>query len=96
MESYPIQEGGEKMSTGENKLCLNVPEVARELGVSKPMAYMLANRVDFPSFRVGKRILGQYRINGAWPDELNLRRMSLAKSEVVATLRRIFCGRQTA
>lgn len=48
------------------KLCLNVPEVAKELGISKPMAYMLASRSDFPSFRLGKRILVSRNALEAW------------------------------
>lgn len=39
------------------KLTISVPEMARRLGISKPSAYMLARRADFPSFRIGERIV---------------------------------------
>ena len=35
---------------------LTVDELARLLKVSKPIAYELANRDDFPSFKIGKSI----------------------------------------
>lgn len=39
------------------KLTISVPEAARRLGISKPSAYILARRDDFPSFRIGERIV---------------------------------------
>ena len=39
------------------KLTINVSEMAEQLGISKPKAYDLANRQDFPHLKVGKRIL---------------------------------------
>ena len=45
------------MANNENKLCMTVPEVAQALGISKPTAYNLANRADFPAIRLGKRII---------------------------------------
>ena len=39
------------------QVCINVSELARRLGISRPTAYALAKRRDFPSFRVGNRIL---------------------------------------
>lgn len=44
------------MNTND-KLCLSVPEIAVLLGVSRPTAYELANRADFPAIHIGKRIL---------------------------------------
>ena len=41
----------------ENKLTISVPEVARRLGISKPTAYILARRADFPAFSIGNRIV---------------------------------------
>jgi len=32
---------------------LTVPEVAKQLGISRPTAYELANRADFPTIRLG-------------------------------------------
>lgn len=37
------------------KLVYSIPEVAELLGISKPTAYELANRADFPILHVGKR-----------------------------------------
>ena len=39
------------------KKCMTVPEMAETLGISKPTAYTLANREDFPAIRIGKRIV---------------------------------------
>ena len=38
-------------------LAVSAAEAARLLGVSRPTLYQLLNREDFPSFRVGNRIL---------------------------------------
>lgn len=38
-------------------LAVGATEAARLLGVSRPTLYQLMNRVDFPSFRVGGRVL---------------------------------------
>ena len=42
--------------TGES-LSISVPQAAKLLNISKPTAYILARREDFPSFQVGNRIL---------------------------------------
>ena len=36
---------------------ISVRELARQLGISLPKAYELAKREDFPSIRIGNRIL---------------------------------------
>lgn len=36
---------------------MGTTEAARLLGVSRPTLYQLLNRADFPSFRVGARVL---------------------------------------
>ena len=38
-------------------LAVSATEAARLLDVSRPTLYQLLNRPDFPSFRVGKRVL---------------------------------------
>ena len=38
-------------------LVVSAAEAARLLGVSRPTLYQLLNREDFPSFRVGNRVL---------------------------------------
>ena len=39
------------------KTTMSVRELAERMGISLPMAYDLTRRVDFPSIRVGARIL---------------------------------------
>lgn len=41
----------------QGKLTLTVPEMGKLLGVSRPTAYDLANRADFPTLKVGRRLL---------------------------------------
>lgn len=36
-------------------LTISVPEAARRLGISKPTAYILARRDDFPAFQVSEK-----------------------------------------
>lgn len=38
-------------------LAVGSTEAARLLGISRPTLYQLLNRQDFPSFRVGGRVL---------------------------------------
>ncbi|MDP4119588.1 MAG: helix-turn-helix domain-containing protein [Bacillota bacterium] len=37
------------------RLTISVEEMAKELGISKPTAYMLANSEGFPVLKIGKR-----------------------------------------
>ena len=39
------------------KTTMSVRELAERMGISLPMAYDLTRRADFPSIRVGARIL---------------------------------------
>lgn len=39
------------------RMTLTVEETADELHISRPVAYELVKEPDFPSFRIGKRIL---------------------------------------
>ena len=39
------------------KSTITVAELADRLGVSLPTAYELANQSDFPSFRIGRKLL---------------------------------------
>ncbi len=38
-----------------DKLAINVPELAKMLGVSRPVAYELTKREGFPAIRVSER-----------------------------------------
>lgn len=40
-----------------NKLTYTVEEMGEAVGVSRKVAYQLANRNDFPKIRIGKRIV---------------------------------------
>lgn len=40
-----------------NKYTLSVQELARELGISLPKAYELVKQPEFPTIKVGARIL---------------------------------------
>ena len=39
------------------KLTVNVREMAEMLGIGKPKAYELCNRADFPTVRIGTKII---------------------------------------
>lgn len=41
----------------DEKIALSVTEASATLGVSRPTLYRLIHRDDFPSFRVGGRVL---------------------------------------
>jgi excisionase family DNA binding protein len=41
----------------KEKLVLNIPEVAKLLGISRTTAYALANSGQLPAIRLGKRII---------------------------------------
>lgn len=49
-------------------LAVGTTEAARLLGVSRPTLYQLLNRSDFPSFRVGNRVLVSVGGLQAWID----------------------------
>jgi excisionase family DNA binding protein len=49
---------GKLMNTNnEQRLCLNVPEAAKLLGISRGLAYELARSGQLPAVRFGHRIL---------------------------------------
>ena len=39
------------------KMLLTVDELRKAAGFSRPMAYQLVNRADFPKVRIGRRIM---------------------------------------
>ena len=41
----------------DNKLTLTVKETSILLGVSLPVAYQLTRRADFPTIRIGRKVL---------------------------------------
>ncbi len=48
------------------KIAISVPEAAKLLGISKPKAYELARRADFPAIQLGGRILVSVAGLQAW------------------------------
>jgi len=52
-----LQKDPEAGSPGIPRMTLTVEEAADELHLSRPVAYELVKEPDFPSFRIGKRIL---------------------------------------
>ena len=40
-----------------DRLALSVPEMGKALGISRSKAYQLVNREDFPSVRLGSRVI---------------------------------------
>lgn len=52
-----IKENNEEPFCTPEKITLSVEETAAVLGVSRATAYELVKRQDFPSFRIGNRIL---------------------------------------
>ena len=48
------------------KTTMSVRELAERMGISLPMAYDLTRRLDFPSIRVGARILIPVEVFHTW------------------------------
>ena len=48
------------------KTCLNVEQVGAELGISRPKAYELVHRDDFPKIVLGRRIIVPREAFEAW------------------------------
>lgn len=45
------------MADGLEPLAVGATQAAKLLGISRPTLYQLLNRQDFPSFRIGSRVL---------------------------------------
>lgn len=52
-----------------NKYTLSVQELARELGISLPKAYELVKQPNFPTIKVGARILIPVDAFNRWLEE---------------------------
>jgi len=57
------------MYEAQKRACMTVSDVATELGVSKPVAYAIANRSDFPAIRFGRRLIVPRDSFGRWLEE---------------------------
>ncbi|MBR2075003.1 MAG: helix-turn-helix domain-containing protein [Fibrobacter sp.] len=53
----------------ENKITYSVTEAAQVLGLSRPTVYRLIDRPDFPSVRVGSRVLIPCGLLQEWLEE---------------------------
>ena len=51
------------------KMTLTVDDLAEELNISRNTAYALADRKDFPSFRVGRRLLVNRALLQEWMNQ---------------------------
>ena len=51
------------------KMTLTVDDLAAELNISRNTAYALADRKDFPSFRIGRRLLVNRAMLQDWMDQ---------------------------
>ena len=60
-----------------DNLAVGTIEAAKMLGISRPTLYQLIGRTDFPSFRVGGRVLISVAGLQAWID-----RQTAAKEDV--------------
>ena len=54
------------MEANEKKMCISVPEMAKQMGISRSKAYELANSKGFPAIRIGKRIVIPYAAFADW------------------------------
>lgn len=45
------------MEKTKEKLCMNVQELGKELGICRDRAYQLANSEGFPAVRIGRRLV---------------------------------------
>lgn len=52
-----------------DKLAVGTTEAAKMLGISRPTLYQLLNRADFPSFRIGGRVLINVAGLQTWIDQ---------------------------
>lgn len=50
-------------------LAVSTTEAARLLNVSRPTLYTLLNQADFPSFRIGSRVLINVSALKSWVDK---------------------------
>lgn len=53
----------------KQELCIGVPEMAKRMGISRARAYELANSRDFPTVRIGKRMVVPTDALKRWIDE---------------------------
>lgn len=60
------------------RLAMTVPDLQQALGIGRDAAYALANRADFPSIRVGKKIIVPREAFQRWLDRQTAEKMKEA------------------
>ena len=65
----PYNKGANLDNFPPQRLAVSIDEAAHLLSISRPVAYDLTKRSDFPSFRIGKRVLVNVRALQDWLDE---------------------------
>lgn len=60
-----------------HKMTLTVKELAEELNISRNTAYQLADQKDFPSFRIGRRLLINRAMLQEWLNQNSLPQLCL-------------------
>ena len=65
----PYHKGANLDNFSSQRLAVSIDEAAHLLSISRPVAYDLTKRSDFPSFRIGKRVLVNVRALQDWLDE---------------------------
>lgn len=55
--------------TTEEQLAYSIPEVAKILGIAECNAYELEKRPDFPSYRIGRRIIVPRHLFIRWMEQ---------------------------
>lgn len=58
------------LTENQKRLCLSVAEVAEAMGISRPTAYDLTHRADFPALRLGRRVVIPKAAFEKWLDDL--------------------------
>lgn len=65
----PYNKGADLDNLPNQRLAVSIDETAALLSISRPVAYELTKRRDFPCFRIGKRVLVNVRALQGWLDE---------------------------
>lgn len=68
-------------STNSNRQTLAAPDIADYLGISRSGAYNLLHAVDFPSFRIGGRVLVTQKAFEQWLEKQEARDAQEKKQE---------------
>ena len=67
--NLPYHKGANLDNFPSQRLAVSIDEAAHLLSISRPVVYDLTKRSDFPSFRIGKRVLVNVRALQDWLDE---------------------------